>query len=166
MFKMNMSVQSTGHHPIIDWIKAEAEKVEQTVKADVEKEIGTIRGQIADYIEQNAQGLADKVKAFIEKAGAAVEGEITKVEGMIQTDLDTAIQTLTPKLEAALENLGLDKDTADKVIAEVKGHIDTGLTKGLSDLTKVIQNATDKESSAVDAKIVSFLHDLAEKIRG
>ena len=163
---MNMSVQSTGHHPIIDWIKAEAAKVEQTVEADVKKEIGTIRGQIADYIEQNAQGLADKVKAFIEKAGSAVEGEITKVEGMIQTDLDTAIQTLTPKIEAALEKLGLDKDTADKVIAEVQGHIDTGLTKGLSDLTKMIQNATDKESSAVDGKIVSFLHDLAEKIRG
>ena len=163
---MNMSVQSTGHHPIIDWIKAEAGKVAKTVEADVEKQIMIVRGQIADYIKGNAQGLADKVKDFIEKTGSAVEAEMTKAEKMIQTDLDTAIQTLTPKIEAALEMLGLDKDTADKVIAEVQGHIDDSLSKGLSDLTKMIQNVTDKESSAIDAKIVSFIDELAVKVRG
>ena len=88
-----MQACKTDSSPIINWLEEKLKEIATTVEQDAEKAIKNVRGQIADYIDKNAQVLADKVKDAIEKAGGSIEAEIGKIGTMIGTDIDQAIQT-------------------------------------------------------------------------
>lgn len=147
----------------IDWIKKELEKVEATVKADVEKAVQTVRSDIADYIDKNAQSLADKAKALIEQAGSSVEAEITKISDMVRQDVDSAVTTVVADV---CNLLGIDPDTAQKVETEIQAKIDNAMTGATTKIEAALKKFVDGEGQKVDTSIATILHDLAKKIRG
>ncbi|MBM3197439.1 MAG: hypothetical protein FJZ61_05610 [Chlamydiae bacterium] len=147
----------------IDWIKKELAKVEATIKTDVEKAVQTVRSDIADYIDKNAQPLADKVTLLLEEAGSNVEAEIGKISDMVRQDVDTAVSTVVADVCKAL---GIDPDTAKKVETEVQAKIDNAIAGTTNKIEKALQNIVDGVAQKTDTSIAAILHDLAKKIRG
>lgn len=158
-----MQACKTDSSPIINWLEEKLKEIATTVEQDAEKAIKNVRGQIADYIDKNAQVLADKVKDAIEKAGGSIEAEIGKIGTMIGTDIDQAIQTTVTDV---CKFLGIDSATAQKIESEIQAEVDTKVSTAVTKIENNLKNFVDHGAAKIDTDIANALHDLASKIRG
>lgn len=55
------------------------EQIAQTVEKDAKEAAKSGLLKVADYLKNNEQIIADKVKAAIEQAGGPIEAEIAKI---------------------------------------------------------------------------------------